>query len=245
MNARSITFALLAGYLCLGGVGCMNAPGKPKLVDAATVRPDQVLDFPTLYKQNCAACHGADGRQGAAISLANPVYLSTAGVDNIERVTAKGLPGTLMPPFGKKAGGMLTDAQIAALARGMRQAWGTSLGGVTVLPYASSNKGDTALGQVAFNTFCGSCHGINGVAPGDKNGRTSSIVDPTYLALVSDQRLRSTIIAGEPEQGMPDWRADMPGLHPRAMTDQEVTDVVAWMVSFRTAAPGQPYPQHP
>ena len=245
MNARSISFSLVTGCLCLVGLGCMNAPGKPKVEETATVRPDQVLDFPTLYKQNCAACHGVEGRQGAAISLANPVYLSTAGVDNIERVTANGLPGTLMPAFGRKAGGLLTDAQISVLARGMSQAWGTSLAGVTVLPYASSNKGDVARGQVAFNAFCASCHGINGAAPGDKNGRTSSIVDPTYLALVSDQRLRSTIIAGEPEQWMPDWRADMPGLHPRAMTDQEVTDVVSWMVSFRTVAPGQPYPQHP
>ena len=43
---------------------------------------------------------------------------------------------------------------------------------------------------------------------------SGSIVDPSYLALVSDQSLRSTIIAGRPDLGMPDWRSDTsePGL---------------------------------
>ncbi len=75
--------------------------------------------------------------------------------------------------------------------------------------------------------------------------QTGSIIDPAYLALVSDQGLRSTIIAGQPEQGMPDWRSDLTGTGARAMTDQEVTDTVAWMTSHRIATPGQPYHQHP
>ena len=247
MNRSSLTFAFLMVVLCLANPGCMSAPGKPKLFDAATVRPEQVLDFKTLYKQNCAGCHGENGKNGSAISLANPIYLATAGMDNLQRVTANGLPGTLMPAYGKKSGGMLTEAQVAVLARGMTEAWGSSnaLAGVTLLPYASSGKGDAAQGQIAFNTFCASCHGENGVAPTDKTGRSSSIIDPAYLALVSDQGLRSTIIAGAPEMGMPDWRADLPAPESRAMTDKEVTDTVAWMVSFRVAAPGQPYSQHP
>jgi mono/diheme cytochrome c family protein len=225
----------------------MSAPGKPKLVQAATIRPDQVMDFRTLYKQNCAGCHGENGQNGAAISLANPVYLATAGFDNIQRLTANGLPGTLSPAFAQKAGGLLTDAQVAVLAHGMIAEWGKSstLTGVTMLPYASSTQGDVAQGQIAFNTFCASCHGANGVAPTDKTGRSNSLIDPAYLALVSNQGLRSIIIAGAPEMGMPDWRGDLPGPESRAMTDKEVTDIVAWMASFRTPAPGQPYSQHP
>lgn len=247
MNVRSLTFAFLAGSLCLASLGCRNAPGKPRL-ESEAARPDQILDFPTLYKQNCAACHGEDGKNGAAISLANPMYLATAGIDNIQRVTATGVHGTMMPPFGKRAGGMLTDAQIAVLAHGMLDAWGRSraVAGVAPLPYASQTKGDPIKGQVAFATFCASCHGTDGAGvKANKAGRSASIVDPTYLALVSDQSLRSTIIAGYPELGMPDWRSDLTGASARAMTDQEVTDTVAWMASHRTAAPGQPYPQHP
>jgi hypothetical protein len=29
------------------------------------------------------------------------------------------------------------------------------------------------------------------------------------------------------------------------MTDQEVTDILAWLASKRVANPGQPYPNHP
>jgi mono/diheme cytochrome c family protein len=87
--------SVLACVLVLVSVGC-KAPGKPKL-ESEEARPEQVLDFPTLYKQNCAACHGERGRNGASISLANPVYLATAGTSNIQRVITVGVPGTMMP----------------------------------------------------------------------------------------------------------------------------------------------------
>jgi len=66
----------------------------------------------------------------------------------------------------------------------------------------------------------------------------SAIVDDSYLALVSDQGLRTLVIAGRPDLRHPDWRGYVPG---RAMTSQEVTDLVAWLVSKRAANPGQPY----
>jgi hypothetical protein len=46
------------------------------------------------------------------------------------------------------------------------------------------------------------------------------------------------VITGRPELGAPDWRGNVPG---RSMTDQEITDVVAWLVSRRAENPGQPY----
>jgi mono/diheme cytochrome c family protein len=112
--------------LCaLGLVGCRAAPGKP-LPGSEAKRPDQVLDFPTLYKENCSACHGDQGRMGAAISLANPAYLSFAGAANLERITANGVPGTMMPPFSKcRRRHALTDRQIEILVQGMVSSWGS------------------------------------------------------------------------------------------------------------------------
>jgi cytochrome c oxidase cbb3-type subunit 3/ubiquinol-cytochrome c reductase cytochrome c subunit len=72
---------------------------------------------------------------------------------------------------------------------------------------------------------------------------TGSLVDPAYLALISDQGLRSLILAGQPQDGMPDWSSDMTGAGSRAMTDQEIADTVAWLASHRIATPGQPYMQ--
>ena len=63
--------------------------------------------------------------------------------------------------------------------------------------------------------------------------KAGSITDPAFLALVSDQVLRTVVIAGRPDIGQPDWRSDLPG-HP--MSDQEVTDVVGWLSSQRPGA---------
>jgi cytochrome c oxidase cbb3-type subunit 3/ubiquinol-cytochrome c reductase cytochrome c subunit len=206
-----------------------------------------VLDFATLYGQNCAACHGDHGTNGAAISLANPVYLAVAGLTNIQRLTAAGVSGTMMPGFAKSAGGMLTDQQIAALVQGMIAAWGKPVesSGQMLPAYASSSPGVAAEGQKDFATFCARCHGADGTGVATQQMRTGSLVEPSYLSLVSDQGLRSFIIAGQPEQGMPDWGSDQTGSAAHAMTNQEITDIVAWLAAHRTAAPGQPYQQNP
>jgi cytochrome c oxidase cbb3-type subunit 3/ubiquinol-cytochrome c reductase cytochrome c subunit len=205
-----------------------------------------VLDFPTLYGQNCAGCHGANGRNGAAISLANPVYLAIAGPANIAKITAAGVPGTLMPAFSKDAGGFLTDRQVRIIAQGMVSAWGNpaALGGQMSPPYASTSTGNSANGQKAFATFCASCHGPDATGTSAGKRQIGSLVDPAYLALISDQDLRSIILAGAPGQGMPDWRSDATGPGARPLTGQEITDIVAWMGSFRIQTPGQPYKAH-
>jgi mono/diheme cytochrome c family protein len=240
MNLRSFSSSFLIFAVTAFGVGCKNAPAKP---EPAATRPDQVLNFGTLYQQNCVACHGDQGKHGVAISLANPVYLAVAGTDILQKKTANGVSGTLMPPFAKSQGGMLTDQQISVLAQGMESVWGkpTAFQGEAAPGYASSASGDPAQGQQAFDTFCASCHGTDGTGMKRKENSTGSLVDPAFLALISDQGLRSLIIAGQPEDGMPDWRSDVTDSGSRPMTDREITDVVAWLASHRLAAPGQPY----
>jgi cytochrome c oxidase cbb3-type subunit 3/ubiquinol-cytochrome c reductase cytochrome c subunit len=240
----------------IAATGCMEAPGKPQPGSEAA-RPEQVLDVKTLYKQNCAACHGEGGQNGAAIALASPVYLATAGVTNIQKATAEGVPHSMMPAFSTKNGGPLTDRQIAILVQGMNGAWAhpEALAGQAPPPYAATGAGNAGRGQQAFSTFCARCHGADGAgnqknASGPSNTTAptepaGSIVDPAYLALISDQGIRSIVLAGRPEQGMPDWRGDKQDAKAHAMTDQEITDIVAWIASHRTATPGQPYPQHP
>jgi mono/diheme cytochrome c family protein len=247
MKTGSMTCALLLSALCVAGVGCNYAPGKPTR-NSETARPEEVLDFPTLYKQNCAACHGEQGKAGAAVSLSNPVYLAISSEEKIRAVTSAGKSGTLMPPFAREAGGMLTDRQIAILAHGIVASWGQPgiLAGSNAPGYASSSVADVAHGQQAFAIFCARCHGSDGAGTkANGGGQTGSIVDPAYLALVSDQSLRTTILVGLPERHMPDFRSDSIGARAQPMTDQEITDVVGWMAEHRTTNPGQPYQEHP
>jgi mono/diheme cytochrome c family protein len=194
------------------------------------------LEFGTLYAENCAGCHGTDGHGGAAIALANPVYLAIADNAAIRQAILEGVPGTAMSSFGQSAGGMLTDAQIDVLTKEIRSRWSKQgiLDAATVPSYAPKSIGDAQRGEVAYKTFCESCHGPGGAGA----SKGSAITNDSFLALVSDQGLRTIVITGRPELGAPDWRGNVPG---RPMSDQEVTDVVAWLASHRVSNPGQPY----
>lgn len=228
---RSLLFGLVALFF---GAGC-RPPGKPTEADME-LKPEEVRNFAVLYRQNCAGCHGQDGKGNTALALANPVYLAIAGDDTIRRATAAGIRGSLMPAFAKSAGGTLTDEQIDILVHEMRIRWANPNGllGASPPPYAEDEAGNTQRGAGAYATFCAGCHGPEG--RGTSKG--SSIVDDSFLALVSDQNLRTTIIAGRPDLGQPDWRHCLPD---RAMSPREVSDTVAWLVSQRKPNPGRPY----
>jgi len=253
LKTRTSCCALVLSVGCLTIVGCDNIPGRPG-PGPEVVRPEEVLDFATLYKQNCAACHGENGREGAAIPLSNPVYIGLAGETHLQEVIARGVPGKLMPPFAKSAGGMLTDGQVTVLAQGIAKQWGNPgvLAGQNPPPYLSTLPSNAEHGLQAYGVFCARCHGAageGGPADGKPNsrqgkigsGKIGSIVDPSYLAIISDQNLRSITIAGRPDQAMPDWRGDAE----QPMTDQQVTDILAWLATKRVANPGQPYPNRP
>ena len=226
----------LAVVLLLSACSKESFPGRAA-AEVVPVRPSQVLDFEVLYANNCAGCHGPAGRTGASVELADPVYLAFADDAVLRRVTANGTPGTSMPAFAQSAGGTLTEAQVDALVRGIRARWAKpeALGGASHPPYAAAGPGDPAAGARAYAVFCARCHGEDG-----RGGRAaSSIVDATYLALVSEQHLRTSVLVGRPGLGAPDWRSDVPA---RPMTAEDVSDVVAWLTSHRVAFPGQPYP---
>ena len=227
--------AILLAACTLATTACFNrfsAPGRPP-ADSQAIPPDKIMDFGFLYAGNCAGCHGQDGKGGAAIGLGDPVYLAIADDATIRRVTADGVPGTAMPAFAQHSGGMLTDDQINAIVRGIRTRWAQpdALRGLDVPPYAAAGPGDPKRGADVYGVYCSSCHG----ADGHGGRRASSIVDGSYLALVSDQSLRTTVIAGRPELGAPDWRGDVPG---KPMSPAEVSDVVAWLAAQRPQLPG-------
>jgi mono/diheme cytochrome c family protein len=217
---------------CIAVLGCGQLPGRPK-PGPEVPRPDSVVDFATLYRQNCSACHGADGMNGPSYPLANPTYQALVDEQVLHQAVVNGVPGTLMPAFAISAGGSLTDQQVDALVHGMRAAWykpGT-LEGANLPAYKASTTANSGHGQQVYTSHCASCHGEGAGAPNTGiEGKAGSILDPAFLSLVSDQVLRTVVIAGRPDIGQPDWRSVQPG-HP--MSDQDVTDVVGWISSQR------------
>jgi len=219
-------------------VGCGVLPGRPQ-ANSIPVDPDKVSNFKLLFQQNCSGCHGVEGTHGAALPIGDPVYLAYADDSVLREVISKGIAGTSMPPFARSAGGMLTDEQVAVLVDGIRR-WSQpdALAGVQPPPYASPRPGDAARGAAAYATFCASCHG-----PVGRGGpQASSIVDGTFLALLTDQELRTMIVVGRPDFGAPDWRNNVPA---KPMSSEEISDVVAWLAAQRPKFAGRPYPSPP
>lgn len=235
-----MTLQRIAAASALGVAACLmtgcKLPGRPD-PEPEVPRPEQVLAFDQLYARNCAGCHGADGKNGAAISLANPVYQALIDDVTLRDLIANGEKGTLMPAFGPTAGAGLTDQQVDVLVRGIREHWAkpNALGGATPPPYHAAQAGDAAQGQAVYMAACAHCHGATAQQPGP----AGSVLDGSFLALINDQTLRTIIIAGRPDLGHPDWRGDVPG---RPLTDAEVTNLTAWMLAQRPARPGMPYP---
>ena len=222
---RVMVLAFLVCWAALLG-GCGHAPGDPP---NPVSRPTQVSDFAVLYSQNCAACHGAKGQNGPAIDLANPGYQALVDDATLRKWISGGMPGTEMAAFAQSAGGMLTDAQVNALIAGMRKRWlrPDVYGNATPPAYAQSQAGDPHRGQQSYQARCAACH--------DSSGQ--QITSPNYLSLVGDQALRSTIIAGRPDIGHPDWQHYGPGGEANAsLSTQEVDDIVTYLGSLRNVA---------
>jgi cytochrome c oxidase cbb3-type subunit 3/ubiquinol-cytochrome c reductase cytochrome c subunit len=195
------------------------------------------MSFEKLYGDNCAGCHGANGENGAATDLANPEYEALIDDASLREVIAKGEKGVPMPAFAVESGGTLTDQQIEALVEGMRARWrkGDPFSGQTPPPYKATRTGDPAKGEAVYAQACAQCHGSSAQKPGN----AGSILDGSFLALINEQTVRTTIVAGRPDIGEPDWRGHIAG---RAMTDDEVTNVSAWLMAQKPLNPGQPYP---
>jgi cytochrome c oxidase cbb3-type subunit 3 len=241
VNGRHM-LVLLALLLFSPLGGCDRLPGRPSAADRYA-RPETILDMGTLFAANCSGCHGEPGRIGPARDLGDPLFLAVIGRSELRRVIAEGIAGKSMPAFAQREGGWLTEAQIDALADGILARWGTpaAFKNVALPPYSEAAarkaglaEGDASRGAAVFARYCADCHGARGDA-----GRGGSIVEGSYLALVSDQALRSVVIAGRPELHSPSFQAH-PGRPP--MGFQQISDLTAWLVSQRRAFPGGPHP---
>src|SRR5271170_7476538 len=119
---RNATLSIISLTLVMSSVGCHRRIGPPDDQDEL-MRPEEVVSFDRLYKQNCSACHGENGTGGPALDLANPKYQALVDDESMRRWITSGMPGTQMPASGESAGGFLTTQQVDVLVAGMRTRW--------------------------------------------------------------------------------------------------------------------------
>ena len=224
-----------------------NFPGKPKPADRP-VPEDRVVDFGLLYRRNCAGCHGADGRLGPAPPLNDAIFLAIVPDAELLRVIREGRPGTPMPAFALRSGGALTDAQVGALAGGIKPRWQSATTPSEPHPAYLLTKADTAPSSADVQAHGAEIfaraapHATTPVAKG-AGGRQPGILTIRHFSLSSATKaLRRIVITGRPDLGMPNYAegTERPADF-RPLTSTEIDDIVALLAAWRV--PGQPAAQ--
>jgi mono/diheme cytochrome c family protein len=180
--------ALLLALLL--SAGC-NWPGKPDPANRP-VPKNRVVKFTALYGENCAGCHGADGKMGPSVPLNDPVFRSGIDEGELQMVLTFGRKGTPMPGFSHESGGLLTRAQIQILVHeikgipyrviepenpeeaqevvrdpeGTKPEWGIPKAPEDVPPYSLAGKDLTRttkeIDEIRKGLFAHACSGCHG-----------------------------------------------------------------------------------
>lgn len=68
-----------------------------------------------LWGFNCSSCHGLNGGGGIGPALNSEQFLQAANDEQIELLTAVGVPGSQMGAYSQDFGGPLTSEQVRAV----------------------------------------------------------------------------------------------------------------------------------
>lgn len=217
--------AMAAGLsACVLFSACDKIPGDPRHHEHWKA-PEDIKDFQVLYVQNCQGCHSNGSGASASIDLGNPVYAAWIPKEKMRAAIADGVPGKAMPAFGKKDGGPLTDEQVGILVDGfLKQA---NPGAFAGLPPYEAPLGNPQKGKAAFAAVYGA-------------RKAEEWSNPYFLATVSNQYLRTLLVVGRPELGLPDWSKARPSA---PLSGEEIADMVAWLSSLRPQPGGVSQPK--
>ena len=190
--------------------------------------------------ENCAGCHGADGRLGAARRARDPVYLALVD-DATLRARHRGgrrRAPRCRPSRGAPAARSPTQ-QIDVLVAGMRARWARpdALAGAALPPYAGGRRATRGAARRRTRRTAPAVTAPTGDGRRRRAARSSTARTWRWSAT---RRCAPPCIVGRPDLGMPDWRGTAPADADDAT--QEVADVVAWLAAQRPAVPGPTLP---
>lgn len=178
----------------------------------------------------------------ARTPLNDPLFLAIVPDEVLHEVITGGRPGTPMPAFSRRLEVVLTDAQIAIIAAGLKRHWKVDSRPPAELPSYSIAKTDAPTGGAAvergeqvFAAACATCHGENGAGTGEGES-PGGINDPALLSLFSDQVLRRIIITGRADLGMPNFAGtDGRNSDFKPLSGEQIDDLVALLVHWRSS----------
>ncbi|VAW97642.1 Cytochrome c family protein [hydrothermal vent metagenome] len=194
-----------------------------------------------LYKKNCIACHGADGKGGVGVPLALESFQAQASDRFLKNTIRFGRVGRVMPAFKS-----LGDDELNALVAYIR-----TFANATPPVYSQQPiRANAKHGATLFSENCAACHGDHGQG-GKGTGVTFSrprdlpIIAPAlnnegFLKSASDAMIQATLRQGR--EGTP-----MVSFLDHGMSEQDINDVVAYIRTFeknlptRTNVEDEPY----
>lgn len=171
-----------------------------------------------LFANNCAACHGSDGRGATGFpNLTDADWLWGGDAEMVRTSIAQGRMG-IMAPWQEVLGD---------------QGVGDVTAYVMTLSGRKASAGDAAVGAAHFATYCAACHGADG--RGNMAVGAPNLTDGIWLHGGSEARIRETIAFGR--------QNNMPAQESR-LGDTRIRLLAAYVLSLgegpRVAAARQP-----
>ncbi len=219
MRTKGLSIALAAAAAMLLAVGVALAQeGDPER-------------GATLFANNCAVCHGLDGRGRIGANLTQD--FPAINVDAFLRQTiTTGVSGSKMPAWGQANGGPLSDQDIADVAAYVQALAGGSAPPApapTIAPVtiaAPPNvSGNASLGAQVFAQNCAVCHGERG------QGRVGAILAKQWPAVDPARYVQRTVENGIPGSVMPAWLDSNGG----PLSQADIDNVTAYVLSLEPA----------
>ena len=180
-----------------------------------------------LYIDNCAICHGDDGKGGMGIPLSMPSFLTSASRHYLKQSIRLGRPGRIMPSFY-----WMSESEIDILIDYI-DSWRDSPAPVWKTDLI---KGDSQNGKQLYATHCADCHGKS--AQGGKGSglrfsrqRQLTVAAPALnnqglLNSASDSMLYHIIKTGRDETPMPS-AADL------KLSNTDINDLISFIRQFQ------------
>ncbi|MBL8133120.1 MAG: c-type cytochrome [Anaerolineae bacterium] len=180
----------------------------------------------TLYAENCAACHGANGEGSTLAPPLNTDELRVRLSDaDIARLVREGVPGTLMASWSSALDAAQQQAAVALISRwGELNAAGVRLPVIETAPLEASPEA-VAAGAGLFNLLCTQCHGFDGYG----SAIAPALNNQTFLSQTPDAAIRQIIAGGVTGTTMPAWGG--------YLTDADIAAITLYLRSLEPTAP--------
>ena len=188
-----------------------------------------------LFEENCASCHGSDGKGGTGDAIGLPLnlqsFLTVAPKEYIKKTITFGRPSRGMPSFA----GDLKEGDIDAIA--------TYVKGWQFRPTRNVSdgpiNGDPFEGEKLYRGLCASCHGLNAEGgPLDTGGSVvesfsgfsaPSLADAGFKKSATDGFVKATLVYGRQGTPMSSFIKGSQGI--AELSESEIDSLVSYVRS--------------